>query len=132
MSHDLFTKGHSFTLIALTDVSAYFLLYSKCAPSVKFFLLRELGPGAVATSPNLQKNVFAEPLQTPPLPLNRQLTEAPSASGTDAGENSPGAAAAAETGVPDDTPEGMEGAQRPSAVPRRVGRGFRMSSICWD
>lgn len=56
--------------------------------------------------------------------LNDQLTEAPSA--TDAYENSP-----APEDIPvDDTPEGMEGAQRPSAVPRRIG--FRMSSICWD
>lgn len=53
-----------------------------------------------------------------------KLTEAPSA--TDAYENSP-----APEDIPvDDTPEGMEGAQRPSAVPRRIG--FRMSSICWD
>ena len=52
---------------------------------------------------------------------NDQLTEAP-----EADEASP----APEGNPDDDTPEGMEGAQRPNAVPRRIG--FRMSSICWD
>ena len=57
--------------------------------------------------------------------LDFQLTEAPSA--TDADENSPDREVNPDD---DDTPEGMEGAERPSAVPRRIG--FRMSSICWD
>ena len=68
------------------------------------------------------KHSFATSLAIIP---NYQLTEAPSA--TDADENSPDREV---NPGDDDTPEGMEGAARPSAVPRRIG--FRMSSICWD